>query len=627
MREFSKMQEPLGDYYLLSRLRRGFHPLDTICVELPSFSIYLSPTMDKNEVAQILEEIGTLLELKGENPFKCRAYHNAARVISALTTDIQSLVEQNQLKTIKGIGEGLAEKIAELVSTGKLTYYEDLKKSLPASLVEMLRIQGLGPKRIKVLYEKLGIETVEQLKQAASEHRLATIAGFGQKTEENILRGIELLKKHAEKHLYPQAKEAADRVHEVIKRQPGVLRSDIAGSLRRKKEVIGDIDILVSAKKSASPKLMEVFTAHPDVAQVLSSGETKASVVLKSGINCDLRVVDDSEFPFALAYFTGSKEHNIEMRSRAKKFGWSLNEYGFSELGAEEKRGKAKRIVPCKDEEDIFKALELQYIPPELRENMGEIEVAEKGQIPELLQEKDIRGTFHCHSTYSDGANSIEEMAKAAQALGWEYLGIADHSKSAAYAGGLSEARVQEQFKEIDKLNAKFNGFRVFKGIEVDILPDGSLDYSDKVLSSFEYVVASVHSKFNMTEAEMTKRIIKALKNKYVTMLGHPTGRLLLSREPYPINMIEVINVAAEYGKIIEINAHPMRLDLDWRLCKYAKEKGVLLAINPDAHNADSLEDVFYGVGIARKGWLEKINVLNAWGLKEVLKYLNVGWS
>jgi DNA polymerase (family 10) len=578
--------------------------------------------MDKNEVAQILEEIGTLLELKGENPFKCRAYHNASRIVGALTTDINSLVQSGELKNIKGIGEGLAEKISELTQSGKLKYYEDLKKSLPAGLVEMLRIQGLGPKRIKVLYEKLGIKTVDQLKEASEKHRLAAVDGFGEKTEENILKGIELLRKHVDKHLYPMAKEAAERVHAVIRKQKGVLRSEVAGSLRRKKEIIGDIDILVSAQRSISPRLMEVFTSHPDVAEILAQGETKSSVVLKSGINCDLRVVDDSEYPFALAYFTGSKEHNIEMRSLAKKFGWSLNEYGFSELGAEEKRGKAKRIVRCKDEEDIFKALGLSFIPPELRENMGEIEAAAKGKIPRLLEEKEIKGTFHCHSTYSDGSNSIEQMAKAARDLGWEYLGIADHSKSAAYAGGLTEAKVREQSREIDDLNKKLNDFRIFKGSEVDILPDGTLDYSDKVLASFDYVVASVHSKFKMTEAEMTNRITKALKNKYVTMLGHPTGRLLLSREAYPVDMIKVIDAAAEYGKIIEINSHPLRLDLDWRLCKYAKEKGVLIAINPDAHNTDGLKDVLYGVGIARKGWLEKKNVINAWTLTQVAERL-----
>ena len=580
--------------------------------------------MDKNEVAQVLEEIGTLLELKGENPFKCRAYHNASRVIAALTTDLKTLVENDELKNVKGVGEGIAQKISEFVGTGKLKYYEDLKKSLPEGLEEMLRIQGLGPKRIKVLYEKIGLKTIEQLKEACESHRLGTLEGFGEKTEENILRGIELLKKHSDKHLYSTAKGAAERIHAEIRKQKGVLRSEVAGSLRRKKEVIGDIDILVSAKKSVAPKLMKVFTSHPDVTEILAQGETKASVILKSGINCDLRVVDDAEYAFSLAYFTGSKEHNIEMRSLAKKFGWSLNEYGFSELGAGEKRGKAKRIVRCKDEEEIYEALELSFVPPELRENMGEIEAARRGKIPKLIEDNNIKGTFHCHSTYSDGSNSIEEMAKAAQALGWQYLGIADHSKSAAYAGGLTEARVKKQHREIDKLNEKLKGFRIFKGSEVDILPDGSLDFPDKILVSFDYIVCSVHSKFKMSEAEMTKRITKALKNKHVTMLGHPTGRLLLSRESYPVNMIDIIHVASDHGKMIEINSHPLRLDLDWRLCKYAKEKGVLISINPDAHNTDGLKDVSFGVGIARKGWLEKKNVLNTRSLEEVMRLLRI---
>jgi DNA polymerase (family 10) len=579
--------------------------------------------MDKKQVAEILDHIGTLLELKGENPFKCRAYHNASRIIGALTTDLKELIDSGELKTIKGIGEGLAEKITELVQTGKLKYYDDLKKSLPAGLLEMLRIQGLGPKKVKVLYEKLKIKSIEQLREACEKHQLAKLDGFGEKTEENILKGIELLSKHVDKHLYPQAKEAADRILEVVKKQKGVIRCEVAGSLRRKKEIIGDIDILVSAKLSDTKKIMEAFTSHPDVETIAAKGETKSSVMLKSAINCDLRVVNDEEFPFALNYFTGSKEHNIEMRSLAKQFGWSLNEYGFSELGTEEKRGKAKRIVKCKEEKDIYKALELAYIPPELRENMGEIEAAKANNIPVLIQENDLRGTFHCHTTYSDGANTLEEMAEAAMKLGWEYLGIADHSKIAAYASGLSEEKVKQQHKEIDKLNSQLKNFRLFKGTEVDILPDGSLDWSDKVLERFDYVVASVHSKFKMTESEATKRIIEALKNKYVTMLGHPTGRLLLERDGYPVNMIDVINAAADYGKIIEINSHPLRLDLDWRLCKYAKEKGVKISINPDAHNVDGLKDVRYGVGIARKGWLEVKDVINCWLLKDVEKYLN----
>lgn len=579
--------------------------------------------MDKKQVAEILEEIGTLLELRGENPFKCRAYHNASRIIGAVTKELPQLIETGELQKIKGIGEGLAEKITELVQTGKLRYYEDLKKEFPDGVIAMLKIQGLGPKKVKILFEKLKIKSIEQLKEAAKKHKLAKIEGFGEKTEENILKGIELLSKHVDKHLYPQAKDAADRIFDVIKKQKGVIRCEVAGSLRRHKEIIGDIDILASAKKQYTPAIMKAFTSHPDVDQILAEGETKSSVVLKSAINCDLRVVNDEEFPFALAYFTGSKEHNIEMRSLAKQFGWSLNEYGFSELGEKEKRGKAKRIVPCKDEEDIFKALELSYIPPELRENFGEIEAAKKNAIPKIIEYKNIRGTFHCHTTYSDGANTIEEMAKAAQDLGWEYLGIADHSKIAAYAGGLNEQRLKQQHKEIDTLNSKLKNFRIFKGTEVDILPDGSLDWSDKVLASFDFVVASIHSKFKMTEAEATKRLVNALKNKYVTMLGHPTGRLLLERDGYPVNMIEVINAAADYGKAIEINAHPLRLDLDWRLCKYAKEKGMKISINPDAHNIEGLNDVKYGVGIARKGWLEIEDVINCWSLKEVEKYLN----
>ncbi|HEV8537747.1 MAG TPA: DNA polymerase/3'-5' exonuclease PolX [Bacteroidota bacterium] len=580
--------------------------------------------MEKSQVAQILDEIGTLLELRGENRFKCIAYHNASRIINALTKDLDELVASGELRTVKGIGEGLAETITELVKTGKSKYHAGLRSKIPDGVLEMLRIQGLGPKKVKLLHEKLKIKNVDELKSAAENHRLAKIEGFGEKTEENILRGIELLKTHSDKHLFSVAEKASNRIFDVIKKQKGVVRCAVAGSLRRRKEVIGDIDILVSAPAKAIKPIMDAFTSHPDVDTVVARGETKSSVLLSSGINCDLRVVHDDEYPFALAYFTGSKEHNVEMRSLAKKFGWSLNEYGFSEAGTEEKRGKGKRIVRCKEEADIYRALDLAYIPPELREQTGEFEAARNNSLPKLIDERDIRGTFHCHTTYSDGANTLEEMAHAARERGWEYLGIADHSKIAAYAGGLSEEKVKQQHKEIDALNSGYEKFRVFKGTEVDILPDGSLDWSDKVLASFDYVVASVHSKFKMTEAEATKRITRAIKNKHVTMLGHATGRLLLEREGYPVNMIDVINAAADYGKIIEINAHPIRLDLDWRLCKYAKEKGVAVSINPDAHNIVGLNDVYYGVGIARKGWLEKKNVLNTGSLGEIVKYLGL---
>ncbi|HEY4613204.1 MAG TPA: DNA polymerase/3'-5' exonuclease PolX, partial [Bacteroidota bacterium] len=496
--------------------------------------------MDKKQVAEILEEMGTLFELKGENPFKCRAFHNASRVVEALTEDLSGLVQSGNIRKVKGIGEHLAELISDLATTGKSKEYDKLKASLPAGLLEMVRIQGLGPKRIKILYDKLKIKSIAELKKACEQHKLAKLEGFGEKSEENILKGIELLSKTSDKHLYPKAKESAEKILGTIQKLKEVKRSEIAGSLRRKKEVIGDIDIVVSAEGKSRKKIFDAFTSHPEVQNIIARGDTKSSVHLKSGINCDLRIVEDDEYPFALNYFTGSKEHNVEMRSLARKFGWSLNEYDFSPIDEKGKK-KARKPPPCKDEADIYKALGLVYVPPEMRENMGEMQAAAKNGIPKLIELQNLRGTFHCHSTYSDGSNTLEEMATAAQKHGWEYLGIADHSKVAAYAGGLSPEKVKKQHKEIDKLNAKLKGFRIFKGSEVDILTDGSLDFPDKVLAWFDYVVVSVHSKFKMTEAEATKRIIKAIKNKYVTILGHPTGRLLLSREGYPVNMVDVI--------------------------------------------------------------------------------------
>jgi DNA polymerase (family 10) len=579
--------------------------------------------MDKKAIVEILDEMGTLLELQGANPFKSRAFHNASRAVEGLTKDIAELVESGELREVDGIGEKIAVVITDLVHRGKSKDHDELRKSFPPGVPDMLRVQGLGPKKVKVLYERLKIKSLAELESAAKADRLSVLDGFGEKTQENILKGIQALKGRGEKTIYPRAAEAAERVFGDIIKRKEIIRGEIAGSLRRKKEIIGDIDIVVSAKENARPALMDSFTSHPDVGTIVAKGDTKSSVVLTAGINCDMRIVDDTEYPFTLNYFTGSKEHNIEMRARAKRYGWSLNEYGFSEIGEVEKRGKAKRIIKCKDEANIYKALDLDYIPPELRENTGEIEAAERGGLPRLVEFEDIRGTFHCHTKYSDGVNTLEEMANAAKEHGWEYLGIGDHSKIAIYAGGLNEEKVKRQFKEIDELNARLD-IRLIKGTECDILPNGDLDWSENVLASFEYVTASIHSSFKMTEAEMTKRIIKALKNKYVTMLGHPTGRLLLSRDGYPVDMIQVINAAADFGKIIEINAHPLRLDLDWRLCKYAKEKGVMTAINPDAHNIEGLGDVRNGVGIARKGWLEKKDVLNTQTLTAVLKRFRI---
>ncbi len=573
--------------------------------------------INKKEVASILEEIGTLLELKGENPFKTRAYFNAARTISGLTGDLQQLVESGEIGKVKGIGKALAEKITTLVTTGELAYYEELKAEFPPKIFELMNIPGLGPKKIKKLYETLGISSLIELEYACNENRLVDLEGFGAKSQENILQGIEARKKYSEKFHLPVAEHAATTMIEHIRKAKGIKRSDIAGSLRRKKEIIGDIDILVSAAQNDTPAIMKKFVSAPEVERVIAGGKTKSSVILKSGINVDLRVVADKEFPFALHYFTGSKEHNVRMRTIAKDHNLKLNEYGlFHESN--------NKPVACKDEKDILKKLGLVYIEPELREDFGEIEAAEKNNLPGLIEEKDLRGTFHCHTTYSDGANTLKEMADAAMQRKWQYLGIADHSKSAQYARGLSKADLKKQRKEINSLNEQFDSFQIFHGIESDILADGSLDYDDKTLGELDFVVASVHSRFKMSEAEMTGRIINAIKNKNTTILGHPTGRLLLSRDGYQVDLVKIIEAAADYGKAIEINSHPYRLDLDWRMVKFAKEKGVKIFINPDAHNTEGLDDVRFGVGIARKGWLEKEDVINAMEVDRVIKYLGL---
>ena len=573
--------------------------------------------MDKHDVSAILEEIGSILDIKGENTFKCRAYHNAARTIEGVQEDLKVLVASARIKEIPGIGSGLADKITELVQTGKLAYYEELKSSLPPGLLEMMRIQGVGPKKVKALYEKLGIKSIFSLEKACKENRLLDVEGFGAKTQENILKGIAYLRKNQGQFRIDVATAEAQRMLEEIKKVKGVLRATIGGSIRRRKEIVRDIDILVSSK-SAGPAIMDRFVKLPGVERVLAHGETKSSVLLESGIQTDLRVVTDAEYPFALHYFTGNKEHNIAMRGRAQDKGMKLNEYGLFHI-----KGKKETPIACKDEAGIFKKLGLDFIVPELREDDGEIAAAEKHALPDLITPKQIRGIFHVHSVYSDGKARIPDIARRALELGLEYLGMSDHSPYAAYANGLKPDRLKKQQAEIDSVGKDFPKLKLLKGSEVDILPDGSLDYDEKTLSGFDFVIASVHSNFNLSEKEQTARIIKAIKNKHTTILGHPTGRLILAREPYAVNLKEVIDAAADYGKIVELNASPHRLDLDWRMCRYAKQKGVMLSINPDAHSLEGLEDTPYGVGIARKGWLGPADIFNALPFASIMKRLH----
>jgi DNA polymerase (family 10) len=576
------------------------------------------PVIDKDQVAAVLDEIGTLLELKGENPFRCQAYHNAARAIESVAEDLGAVVREGRLTSVPGVGETLRDKITTLVTTGKLPFYEDLKRKTPPGLLQMLRIQGMGPKKVKALHDQLGIETLEQLRAACEEGRVAGLRGFGAKTQKNILEGIQFLSEMGQRVRLDQALPLAQRLLEGLSGTPGLVRIELGGSLRRRKETVADIDVLASADDPAP--LMERFVSLPHVVQVLGRGDTKSTVTVSDGgsgkrtlMNADLRVVRDEQFPFALHYFTGNKDHNIAMRVRAQQFGLKLNEY---ELAGPDRR------VSARTEADIFKALGMEYIPPELRENTGEMEAAEAGTLPDLVEVGDVKGVFHCHTTYSDGGYSVQEMAEAAKALGLKYLGFGDHSQSLTVANGLSVQRVRQQQAEIDAVARRLKGIRLFKGIECDILADGSLDYDDEVLAGFDYVVASVHSHFQQPREEMTARIIKAIRHPAVTILGHATGRLLLRREGYHVDLEAVLQAAAQAGTMIEINAHPQRLDLDWVHCKRAKALGVPLVINPDAHSTADIALYRYGVDVARRGWLEKGDVFNTKTAAEVAKAL-----
>jgi len=588
------------------------------------FRDFLNPTMTKNEIADVLTQIGTLLELKGENPFKIRAYGAGARALEAIEeSELATLIAEDRLESVKGIGEALAQKISELHTTGSLAFFDKLQASIEPGLVAMLEIPGLGPKKIRALHDKLGLTTIEALAAACADGRVAALEGFGEKSAQKIVEGIRNREAYGKRHLWWEAHEVAAPIVAGLRRLPAVQRAEAAGSLRRGLETVGDLDFIVAA--SDVEPVVEWFTTQPHVKEVTARGETKASVRFESGLQADLRIVPAGQFAFALHHFTGSKDHNVQLRQRALSRGHSLSEWGLVPAegeGTAKEKAERNQSLPAKDEKDLFRHLGLNFIPPELREGLGEIEAAEQAELPRLVEAADLRGAFHNHTTASDGRNTLVEMTAAAQALGWEYLGIADHSKASFQAKGLHEGRLAAQVQEIQALNAsgRFTT-HVFTGIECDILPDGSLDFDDAVLATLDYVVVSVHSAFTQSEAGMTARIIRAIEHPRTTMLGHATGRLLLRREGYRVDLEKVVDAAIANEVIIELNASPWRLDLDWRHWRKAAARGLLCAINPDAHETEGLAHVSAGLNVARKGWLTKEQVFTTRSLADVKKY------
>lgn len=576
----------------------------------------------KKQILKALDEIADLMEIKGDNPFRIRAYRNGVRTLEALS-DFESRLNAGTLTEIKGIGAGLTQEITELSETGSSAHLINLQEEIPSGVRKMLSVPGLGPKKVRVLFKDLELSNLGELEYACKENRLLDLKGFGEKTQDNVLKGIAHLRKSAGRFHLNVAWPLALDLQKFLKQQTGVNQCEIAGSLRRRQETIGDLDFLVSLKKGATQDtatarttLMKAFSTYPEVEDVLVSGETKTSVRLTSGIQADLRVVTEHEFPFALLYFTGSKEHNTVLRQLAKTKNLKLNEYGLFE---------GEKSLSCKSEAEIYQALGLTFVPPELRENHGEIALAQKltrKKIPKLLYEKDLRGVFHAHSTWSDGADSILAMATACQKLGFQYLGLSDHSQSAFYAGGLKPKALSDQAKEINTVQKQLKDFTLWQGTESDILNDGSLDYKNSALKKLDFVIASVHSGFKIESQKMTARLIKAIENPHTRFLGHISGRLLLGREGFELDYEAVFAAAAKHQVIIEINANPHRLDLDWRYLASAKEMGVKFAINPDAHSAQGLRDTTYGVWMARKGGLTKNDVINTMDLSEMQAFL-----
>ena len=578
--------------------------------------------MDKKDIIDVLERIGTMLEIKGENPFKVRAYFSGARTLQTMEEDLGQVIRSGKLGEIPGIGKALTEKVETLFNTGQLEFYEKLVASVPDGLMDLLEVPGLGGKKIKALHEQLAVDSIESLTQACKEGKVAELKGFGEKTQEKILSGIKNREAYAARHLWWDARAVVDRILPSLKELPEVEKVEAAGSFRRGMETVGDLDFIVASGNPAP--IMEWFTSMDGVAEVTAHGDTKSSIRLEGGMQADLRVVPPEQFYFALHHFTGSKDHNVRMRQKALSLGLSLSEWG---LRPEEEKDSSRKAGPIEAhaEEDVFRALGLSYVPPALREGMGEVEAAERGELPELIKYTDLRGCFHNHTTASDGRNSLEEMAAEADRRGWDYLGIADHSKSSFQANGLNEERLLKQVQAIHEFNASGRyRARLFAGSEVDILSEGRLDFEDEVLEKLDYVVASVHNGLSQDEETMTHRLIRAIEHPQVTMLGHLSGRLLLRREASRLNVQKVIDAALANGKMLELNANPMRLDMDWRHWRKAAERGLLCCINPDAHALHHFDYQLAGVYAARKGWLQAEHIFNTRTLGEVVDYLGL---
>ncbi|MCP5246639.1 MAG: DNA polymerase/3'-5' exonuclease PolX [Burkholderiales bacterium] len=563
------------------------------------------------DIAAIFEEVADLLEIQSANPFRIRAYRNAARVIGELPHEVSQLLDKGMdLTQLPGIGDDLAGKIKEIATTGHCSLLDRLHTELPSAIAELLKIPGLGPKRVKALYHDLDVQTLEQLHRAARDGRIRTLPGFGEKTENNILQAIEAHANQSQRFKLATAAQYAEALEKYLAATPGILHVTVAGSFRRMRETVGDLDILVTTATTATAgKVVQRFTRYDEVIEILSAGATRASIMLKCGLQVDLRVVREESYGAALHYFTGSKSHNIAIRVLAQKKGLKINEYGVFHDGVR---------IAGESEASVYAAVGLAYIPPELRENHGEIEIAKSGKLPQLIERNDLRGDLHAHTKATDGHNTLREMAQAGLAQGFEYLAITEHSRRLTVAHGLDTQQLLKQCDEIDQLNAELQGITLLKSIEVDILEDGSLDLPDGVLARLDLVVAAVHSSFNLSRMRQTKRIIHAMQHPHFTLLAHPTGRLLQRRAPYDVDMLRIIREARQRGCFLELNAHPERLDLLDTQCRMAKEEGVLISINSDAHSIYDFANLRFGIGQARRGWLEKCDVLNTRTLQEL---------